>query len=158
MPQRNEAFGTRLRQAMIQQYGAIHGNQTAVVKDINALGDRCRRTDFGLYLRGKVPEWTRLVVIGRVLGVSVDWLLTGEAGDRQEVRNLPPDIQRLITQLETMTPPERQRVEQVVTLIRAGSVPWLLDQIEVLAEFEAIQRRLRTDPDRQLGAPHVPES
>jgi transcriptional regulator with XRE-family HTH domain len=89
------AFGQRLRVLIRARYRT----QTAFADALGAYD-----ADVSAYVRGSVPDWSRLVKMSQLLGVSVDYLLVGPTPGDRRLGELPADLQSVVTRMERLSP------------------------------------------------------
>ncbi|GEM_PF-3944316 len=93
----------------------------------------------GAYFSGKsLPKSEVLIGLREVLGVSIDWLLTGQETEPHDIRqirelldavlakygatapDLDPDLQKIMTTLITLNPNERASLGRIIEAFASG--------------------------------------
>ncbi|WP_232616751.1 helix-turn-helix domain-containing protein [Treponema primitia] len=92
--------------------------QEILVKELAALSGISKHTlDNYLNLRGHIPSADIAVKIAHALGVSVEYLVTGEENSPKK-SSLDPEIQTLVQDFKTLDGKDRKMIYAIVQLFK----------------------------------------
>jgi transcriptional regulator with XRE-family HTH domain len=93
--------------------------QDMLVKELAALAGISRHTlDNYLNIRGHIPSADIAVKIARALGVSVEYLITGEEESPQGKGSLGPEIRLLVQNLQQLDEEDRKMICSIAQLYK----------------------------------------